>query len=85
MGLPANCDVDKIAEVTIALMYLTLHGDRGAVRAWKSMDWDVLDLLHDKGWIVDPKSKAKSVVVTEEGEARAKLMFEKHFRALRED
>ena len=83
MGLPANCDSDKIAEVAIALMYLTLHGDRGSARAWKSMDWGVLDLLHDKGWIADPKSKAKSVVVTEEGEVCAELMFEKHFRALR--
>ena len=84
MGLPTNCDEDKIAEVAIGLMYLTLHGDHNAVRAWKSMDWDVLDLLHHKGWIVDPKSKSKSVVVTEEGEVRARLMFEKHFHSHRE-
>jgi hypothetical protein len=60
-------------------MYLTFHGDSGGVRAWKGLDWDVLDLLHDKGWISDPKKKARSVVVTEEGESQARRMFEKHF------
>ncbi len=79
MSLPAQCDSEKIAEVAIGLMYLTLHGDRGGVRAWKGLDWDVLHLLHDKGWISDPKSKARSVVVTEEGESHAQRMFEKHF------
>ena len=38
-----------------------------------------LTLLHEKGWISDPKGKARSVIVTEEGEVQAKLMFDKHF------
>jgi Domain of unknown function (DUF6429) len=49
-------DRDKVDEVVLALMYLTLHdGDR----AWKGFDWDVLDRLYEKGLIGDPKSKAK--------------------------
>jgi hypothetical protein len=79
MGLPTECDQDKIAEAAIGLMYLTLHGNSHATRAWKSIDWDVLNLLHSKGWIFDPINKAKSVLVTEEGQEHAKLMFEKHF------
>jgi hypothetical protein len=47
---------------------MTLH-DGG--RVWKELDWDLMDLLHEKGWIVDPQSKAKSVVLTEDGERRA--------------
>jgi hypothetical protein len=38
-------------------------------RAWKSHGWDALDRLHEKGYTSDPKSKAKSVVMTE-SEAR---------------
>ncbi len=40
---------------------------------------DALDRLHKKGYISDPRSKAKSVVVTVEGVARAEESFHKHF------
>ena len=43
------------------------------------MDWDLTDLLFEKGWIADPKGKAKSVVLTEEGENLAAELLEKHF------
>jgi Mn-dependent DtxR family transcriptional regulator len=52
------------------------------VRAWKSHDWDVMDRLHAKGYISDPKSQAKSVVMTEEGERRAQKLFGQHFGAI---
>ena len=70
---------EKVDEVVLALLYLNFHGDHGAVRAWKSFDWDVMDRLHNKGFISDPKSKAKSVLVTEEGQKVAKELFEKYF------
>lgn len=70
---------EKIDEVVLALLYLNFHGDYDAVRAWKSFDWDAMDRLHNKGFISDPKSKAKSVLVTEEGQRVAKELFEKYF------
>jgi len=70
---------EKIDEVVLALLYLNSHGDHDAVRAWKSFDWDAMDRLHQKGFISDPKSKAKSVLVTEEGQKEAKELFEKYF------
>jgi hypothetical protein len=70
---------EKIDEVVLALLYLNFHGDHGAIRAWKSFDWDVMDRLYTKGFISDPKSKAKSVLVTEEGQKVAKELFEKYF------
>ncbi len=70
---------EKIDEAVLALLYLNFHGEHGAVRAWKSFDWDAMDRLHQKGLISDPKSKAKSVLVTEEGQKVAKELFEKHF------
>ncbi len=58
---------------------LRAHGDEFGARAWKGLDWDILDRLHEKGWVRNPKSKAKSVVMTEKGERLAKEYAEKHF------
>jgi predicted transcriptional regulator len=38
-----------------------------------------MDRLYEKGLVSDPKGKAKSVLVTEEGQRVAKEMFEKYF------
>jgi Mn-dependent DtxR family transcriptional regulator len=38
-----------------------------------------MDRLHDKGYIGNPKSKAKSVTLTEEGERLSEELFKKHF------
>jgi Mn-dependent DtxR family transcriptional regulator len=35
--------------------------------------------LHEKGYISDPATKAKSVVLTEEGAKRSQDLFEKYF------
>ena len=75
-NLPGEIDTDKLAEAALAILSLTLH-DGG--RVWKGMNWDVMDLLHEKGWVVDPQSKAKSVVLTEEGERLAREFLLQHF------
>jgi len=72
-------DRDKVDEAVLALLYLNFLGDQNIVRAWKSFDWDAMDRLHEKGYISDPKSKAKSVIVTEEGQNIAKELFIKFF------
>jgi hypothetical protein len=56
-------DKDKVDEMVLALLYLTTFQQQSGLRAWKALDWDVLDRLHQKGYISDPKSKAKSVVM----------------------
>ncbi|MDE3137817.1 MAG: hypothetical protein KGL59_14655 [Acidobacteriota bacterium] len=73
-------DENKVDEMSLALLWLTMFEEKNyGVRAWKSHSWEVLDRLHEKGYISDPKSKAKSVVVTEEGVRRAQELFERHF------
>ncbi len=69
-------DHEKVNEVVLALMYLTLHD---YYRAWKGFDWDTLDRLHEKGWIDNPRSKAKSVVLTEEGLSKSASLFQQYF------
>lgn len=72
-------DKEKLDEITLALLYLTTFKDKHGLRAWKGHDWDVLNRLHESGYIDDPVSKAKSVVLTNEGAERSKHLFEKHF------
>lgn len=76
-----NYSQEKVDETVIALLSLTMFDQRGVTRAWKSHAWEVLDRLCEKGWIHDPKGKAKSVVLTDDGKRVAQAMFEKHFRS----
>ena len=71
-----NYDHNKVDEVILALLQLTLHD---TYRAWKGFDWDTLDRLYEKDWIENPRSKAKSVVLTEEGLAKSARLFQQYF------
>ena len=72
-------DITKVDEVVLALLHLNSHTDHGSTRAWKGFDWDVLGRLHAQGFISDPKSKAKSVVLTGEGARRGEELCRKYF------
>jgi hypothetical protein len=78
-GERMDYDRDRVDEITLALLWLTSFKDPVGVRAWKGQDWDTMKRLHAKGFISDPKSKAKSVVLSEEGERRSRELFAKHF------
>ncbi len=69
-------DTERIDEAVLALLYLTLHN---GARAWKSFDWDTLNRLHQKGYISNPVSRAKSVVLTDAGLREAERLFNKLF------
>ena len=69
-------DTQKIDEAALAILYLTLHDGS---RAWKSLDWDTLNRLHEKGLIFDPVGKAKSVGLTERGLKESEHLFKKLF------
>lgn len=76
MGTSEDIDKDKIDEAVLALLYLGLHNDQCV---WKSFDWDAMDRLHEKGYIGDPASKAKSVVLSDEGLREAEQTFHRLF------
>ena len=73
---PEGVDSGRLAEAALAILSLTLHDDR---RVWKGLDWNLMDLMVEKGWIVNAQSKAKSVVLTEAGERLAEEFLRKHF------
>jgi hypothetical protein len=68
----------RIDDAVLALLYLNLY-NCGVV--WKGLDWDAMNRLHEKGLISDPVGKAKSVGFSEEGEKRARKIFEQMFVA----
>jgi len=72
-------DRDKVDETTLALLWLTSFKDPVGVRAWKGQNWETMERLHAEGYISDPKSNAKSVVLSDEGEKRSRELFAKHF------
>ena len=74
-----NYDEDKIDDAILALLYLTTWKDGPNTRAWKGHDWDALDRLFEKGYICDPKGKAKSVVLTEKGREKSRDLFRQQF------
>jgi Domain of unknown function (DUF6429) len=47
-------DTDKVDDMALALLFLTLHD---GCRAWKGLDWEIMDRLHEKGMILDPVGK----------------------------
>ncbi|NPD75306.1 DUF6429 family protein [Oceanispirochaeta sp. M1] len=69
-------DKEKIDNAALALLSITLHDE---FRAWKQLDWDILNRLYEKGFILDPVGKSKSVVFTEAGLLRAKELFDDLF------
>ena len=75
----SDIDTNKIDEAALALLFLTTHTDGGTLRAWKGIDWEVMNRLYEKGYIYDPKGKAKSVVITDEGEKISEELFNKLF------
>lgn len=73
-------DQAKIEDAVLAL--LAAHSfDEG--RAWKGFSFEVMDRLHERGLIDDPKGKAKSVWLTAEGREQGRKFAEQLFGATR--
>ncbi len=76
-------DQRTIEEVTMALLWMYSWIESGVARTWKGYPWDVMNELHDKGWISQPRGKAKSVSLTEEGQKAGRELAERHFKQRR--
>ena len=79
MPIPDDIDREKLAEIGLAILSLSMWKEGPGMQAWKGIDWDLMGLLHEKGWISDPVGKQKSVFLTDEGASLAASYLEKHF------
>jgi hypothetical protein len=71
-----DLDHSKIDDAVLALLLLGLHD---GCRVWKGFDWHFLERLHEQGFISSPRGKAKSVILTNEGQKRADQLLEELF------
>jgi hypothetical protein len=71
-----DLDNDKIDRAVLALLALTLHDGN---RAWKTLDWDAMRRLHEKGFISDPGKGAKSVALSDDGLVQARRLAQELF------
>lgn len=72
-------DENKVDEMVLALLYLTSSRDQYGTRAWKGLNWEVLDRLHEKGYIGDPREKSPTVLLSESGAKLSRELFIKYF------
>ena len=76
-----NHDTGKVDEAVLALLWLTRFREKQdwPWRTWKGHDRDVMNRLHEKGFISNPHNRNKSVGFTVEGERQAEALFAKLF------
>ncbi len=67
-----DLDTERLDDAALAILSLTLHDGN---RVWKGLDWTITDRLFEKGLTEDPKGKAKSLVLTDQGLARAEAVL----------
>jgi len=74
-----DIDAEKLQQAVLALLHLNTIDEKSGKRAWTALPWGVMDQLHDKGYISDPATKAKSVRLSDEEARLSKELFEKLF------
>ena len=72
-------DKDRVDEMVLALLYLTSSTDKYGTKAWKGLNIEIMDRLHEKGYISDPNEKKPTVVLSEAGGKLSKELFYKYF------
>lgn len=66
----------RIDEAVLALLAAHLFDTNSS---WKGCDFDVMNRLHDAGYLFNPVGKQKSVQLTEEGVERGLELAKQHF------
>ena len=74
-------DKDRVDVMILALLYLTSSHDQYGTKAWKGLDWEAMDRLHQKGYISDPRGKSPTLVLSEAGAKLSQELFFKQFGA----
>lgn len=69
-------DWDRVEDVALAILSLTLHDGN---RVWKQISWDVTDRLYEKGLIGNPRTRTQSLSLSPEAIERAERVFRELF------
>ncbi|MBV4531118.1 hypothetical protein HU719_006825 [Pseudomonas sp. SWRI107] len=69
---------DKLIEDAVLALLAIYSFDEGT--AWKGFDFEIMNRLHEHGFISNPVNKKKSVWLTEEGLERGREVAARLFR-----
>lgn len=70
-----------VKDLTLMLAHLTSWKESAEYdwsSAWKTYDWDAIDALCEEQLFYMHRMKNKSVIITKEGEARAKQLLKEY-------
>jgi Domain of unknown function (DUF6429) len=70
---------DEADDQILALLQLTTLKNGPIKRVWEGQYRQSLDRLFEKGYLVDPRTKAQSVVLTNAGREKARALFHRQF------
>jgi Domain of unknown function (DUF6429) len=76
-----DIDQEKLEQVVLALLHFNSFREGAGTRAWKAFPWEIMNALHQKGYISDPVNKNKSVWLTDTGAKLSEQLFKKLFSA----
>ncbi|WP_223596382.1 DUF6429 family protein [Pseudomonas sp. A-R-19] len=68
---------EKLIEGAVLALLATFSSDSG--NAWKGFDFEVMNRLHEHGFISDPVNRNKSIWLTEEGLERGRRIADQLF------
>ena len=68
---------EKLIEDAVLALLTTFSFDGG--NAWKGFDFEVMNRLHEHGFISDPVNRNKSIWLTEEGVERGRRIADQLF------
>jgi len=71
---------DRVDEMLLTLMFLTTfeYVEGHGATSWKGYDWHHMDRLYQKGYISNPKTKGKTVRLSEEAVVLSEDLFKKY-------
>ncbi|WP_408601153.1 DUF6429 family protein [Pseudomonas sp. PLMAX] len=68
---------EKLIEEAVLALLATFSSDDG--NAWKGFDFEIMNRLHEHGFISNPVNKNKSIWLTEEGLERGRQIADRLF------
>ena len=68
---------EKLIEDAVLALLATFSSDDG--NAWKGFDFEIMNRLHEQGFISNPVNKNKSIWLTQEGLERGRQIADRLF------
>jgi len=65
-------DEARVVQAVLAVLQLAAYKEGPLTVSWKNIDFEIMNRLHELGFIEDPRGKHKSIVFTDAGAEAAR-------------